>query len=359
MAKEPSKRSEEALGKALIMASPGTMLREAISFILQSRMGALVCIGDPKLLSEISEGGVKLDQPCTSQLLFELCKMDGAIILNKNASRILFANRFLKPDNSIPSPETGTRHRIAQRVAKQGKCVVVAVSERRSSVTLYVHDIKHSMDTISTLLNKASQSIQTLEKYIGVLNQALRDLTAREFQDMVTIFDVCKTIQHYEMVVRSAKEIEPYIIELGTEGRLIEIQLKELVSSLEEAEFVVKDYHRDKSKNGLKNVNAKLADISEDELLNLSSISQALGHGQNLRSIDTYLSPRGYRVLTKTNRLTPQLIENLIERFSNLQQIIRAPKEELVAVDGVGEVYAERVRASLNLLRNQLALDRR
>lgn len=359
MAKAPSKRTEEALRKALIMISPGTLLREAISLILQSRMGALLCIGDVKKLSELSEGGVRIDTDMTAQLLFELCKMDGAIILNKDASKIVYANRFLKPDNSIPSLETGTRHRAAQRLAKQAKCIVVAISERRASVTLYVHDVKHTMDTITTLLNKASQSIQTLEKYIGVLNQAMRDLTAREFQDMVTIFDVCNTVKHYEMVVRIASEIEPYILELGTEGRSIELQMQELVSPLDEAELVIQDYHRIKAKNPLQTVKERLTELTQDELLNLGSISQALGYSPNLRSIDTYLAPRGYRLLTKTNRLTPQLIDNLVDKFGSLQQIIRAPKEELVNVDGVGEVYAERVRASLNLLRNQLALDRR
>ncbi len=359
MARQKKSKSKDIFDEALLMISPGTMIREAISAILQSRTGALLCIGDPKRLSELSEGGVKVDTPCTPQLLYELSKMDGAIILDKTGGRIAYANRFLTPDISIPTNETGTRHRAAERLARQAECIVVAVSERRSSVTLYVGNHRHVMDSIPTLLNKAMQAIQTLEKYIVALNQSTQDLSVREFQDMVTIFDVCKAIQRCEMVARIAKEIEPYILELGTEGRLIELQLSELIIPVEEAEMVIKDYYREKGRVKFEQIRKRVREIPKDDLLNLGSISQALGYGPNLRSVDTYLSPRGHRLLTQTHRLSGQIIESLIERFGTFQQIMRAPKDDLVAVEGVGEVLAERVRVSLNLLRNQLTLDRR
>jgi diadenylate cyclase len=351
--------SKDAFREALLMIAPGTMLREAISAILQSGTGALLCFGKTKRLSELSEGGVKLDAPVTPQLVYELSKMDGAIIFNETGDRILFANRFLKPGAKIPSDETGTRHRVAQRLAGQAKCVVVAVSQRRSSVTLYVQEHRHVMDAIQTVINKAMQAILTLEKYLNVMEQAMQELTLREFQDVVTIFDVCKAIQRTEMVARIAKEIEPYILEMGTEGRLIELQLLELILPIEEAVLVVKDYFREKSGVSYKSVQARISEITQQDLLTLGSISQALGFGPNLRSIDTYLTPRGYRVLKTTHRIPSQIIENLVIRFGSLQKIIRAPKDDLVDVDGVGEVLAERVRVSLNLLRNQLALDER
>jgi len=353
------KSAQDAFREALHMISPGTRIREAISAILQSGTGALIGIGDPKRLSELSEGGVKVDAPCTPQLLYELAKMDGALILNKDGTRIVYANRFLKPDTSIPSDETGTRHRAAERMARQAQCIVVAVSEQRSGVTLYVHDVKHVMDNIPTLLNKATQTIQTLEKYMSVLGQTLQELSIREFQDMVTIFDVCKAVQRTEMVVRIAREIEPYLLELGTEGRLISLQLQELLGPVEEAELIIKDYYRQKGGATYEQVRDKIAALPQSDLLNLGGISQALGYGPNPRTIDTYLTPRGYRILTTTHRLTPQIIEHLVERFGSLQQIVRAPKEDLVEVEGVGEVLAERIRVSVNLLRSQLALDRR
>jgi len=304
--------------------------------MLQSRHGALLCIGDPKKLAELSDGGVELNAPSTPQLLYELSKMDGAIILNEDGTTITYANRFLTPSNSIVSHETGTRHIAAERMAKQAKCAVVAVSERRSSVTLYVQNTRHVLDSLPTLLNKAAQALQTLEKYISSLNQSMLDLSTREFEDMVTIFDVCKVIQRCEMSRRIGSEIEPYILELGTEGRLIELQLRELSVPIEEARLVTKDYYKEKP------------------ALNAEIVQQR----SNLRGVDTYLSTRGFRVLSQTRRLTPQIIENLVTRFGTLQQIMRAPKDELVAVEGVGEVLAERVRLSLNNLRSQLALDR-
>ncbi|MBM3290114.1 MAG: DNA integrity scanning protein DisA, partial [Candidatus Hydrogenedentes bacterium] len=170
--------------------------------------------------------------------------------------------------------------------------------------------------------------------------------------------DVCKTVQRCEMGTRIAREIEPYIVELGSEGRLVDMQLQELLVPFEEAQLVVRDYYREKS--GIKYDQAldRVAEVTAEELLELSNISNALGYSANLKSIDTYLSPRGYRILTQTRRLTPQIIENLVQKFGSLQQIMRAPKEELCTVDGIGEVLAERIRLSLNSLRNQLAMDR-
>lgn len=353
------KTSAQALREALIMLAPGTELREGISAILQAGTGALLCFGNIKRLSKLSEGGVKLDAPVTPQLLYELSKMDGAILLNEDGSRMHYANRFLKPNSRFPSEETGTRHRVAQRFAYQTKSIVVTVSQRRSCVTLYAHDKRYVLDSISTLMNKSMQAIQTLEKYIAVLQSTVQELTIREFQDVATIFDVCKAIQRTEMVLRIAREIEPRIVELGSEGRLIEMQLEELLLPVQEASLVVKDYYREKPGVTLETVQAKIRDLSQEELLQLPNICQALGYGSSLRSVTTYLSPRGYRVLTSTHRLPPQIIENLVQKFTTLTQIVQAPKEDLDEVEGVGDVLAERIRVSLDLLRNRLALTER
>jgi len=353
------KTTDEAFRDALQLVAPGTPVREGLSAILQSGTGALLCFGSEKRLSELSEGGVKLGADFTPQMLYELCKMDGAIILNEEGTRIYYANRFLKPNAKIHSEETGTRHRTAQRMAAQAKCLVIAVSQRRDSVTLYIHERRHLLEPISTLVNKAMQAIQTLEKYLHVLQEAMQELTTREFQDVVTIFDVCKAIQRSEMVARIAQEIEPIILELGTEGRLLAMQVKEQLLALQEARLVVKDYYIRKDNVTSEQVEQRIRDISQQDLLSLGTISQALGYGSKLRSIDTYLSPRGYRVLTSTHRLSNQIIDHLVERFGSLQAILMAPKDDLVEVEGIGEVLAERIRVSLNLLRNQLALDNR
>ncbi len=357
---EKRPRTEEELYRtALRMVSPGSHVREAISLIMQSRTGGLLCFGQPKRLSDLSEGGVQVDTPTSPQLVYELAKMDGAILLNHDGSRILSANKFLKPRAGIPSTETGTRHIAAERMARQAKCIVVAVSERRNSVTLYVGERKHVLDSLPTLLNRASQVLQTLERFIDALNEALEDLSIREFQDMVTIFDVCRAVQRYERVRRIAAEMEPYLLELGIEGRLTSLQLQEVMIQTSGSELVVKDFYKDPQKTSSTQILEKLSEIPQDELLKLGNISQLLGYGPNPRTVDTYLTSRGYRILTQTQRLTPQLIDDLVTRFGSLQQILRAPKEDLVEVDGVGEVLAERIRSGLHLLQNQLALERR
>ncbi|MFP6583438.1 MAG: DNA integrity scanning diadenylate cyclase DisA [Candidatus Hydrogenedentota bacterium] len=359
MPRTKRRSEEEQFHDALHMLSPGSLIREAIAYSLQARTGALLCFGPQKRLADLAEGGIDIDTPTTSQLLYELCKMDGAILLSNDGTELYSANKFLKPRSTIGSLETGTRHRTAERMAKQAKCVVVAVSERRSSVTVFVGGRKHTLDTIPTLLNRAAQILQTLERFITALNQDMQDLSTREFQDMVTIFDVCRTLQRYERVRRIASEIAPYIIELGEEGRLVRMQLQELMTPVSDAELIILDYYRAKSKLNPNQIQNRLGELDSSDLATMGNISQLLGYSQNLRSVDTYLSSRGYRVLTQTNRLTKQIIENLVERFGTLQQIMRAPKEDLVEVDGVGEVLAERIRVGLNLLQNQLALERR
>lgn len=341
------------------MIAPGAIHRQAIETIIQAQTGALLCIGDPKKLLELSEGGVKLDEEVTPQMLYELSKMDGAIILNEDGSKILSANRFLKPNAAIPSFQTGTRHRTAERLANQATCIVIAVSQRRSTVSVYVHDTCYVMESIEALLSKAQQAILTAEKYMSVLEQNMYDLTIREFQDVVTIFDVCKAVQRIEMVARICREIEPYVLELGTEGRLIDMQLQELLEPLSIARLVIRDYYKEKAGVTYEQVLEKIAELSEDDLLNLGAISHTLGYGPNLRSVDTYLTSRGYRVLTQTKRLPDLIIENLVQKFSSLQRIVRASKDDLVEVDGIGEVLAERVRVSLNILRNQPPIDDR
>ena len=345
------------MDEVLQLIAPGTMLREAISAILQASNGALLCIGNEKRFERLSEGGIRIDVPMSPQLLYELCKMDGAIILNDDGSRIIYANRFLTPTNTIQTDETGTRHRTGERMAKQSHAAVITLSERRGSVSVYCDQEKHVLDTIPTLLNKAAQAMQTLEKYLNVLVDSLQELTAREFQDMVTIFDVCKAVQRCEMVKRIAVEMDPYLLELGTEGRLTRLQLDELIQPVQQAELVTRDYFRERQGATVQSVQKRIAGISEDGLLQISNISLALGYGSNLRNVDAYLIPRGYRILELTRRLTPQQIDGLVARFGNLQGIMRASLDELCEVDGIGEMLAERLRLSLNVLRNQAALD--
>jgi diadenylate cyclase len=332
--------------EALRKVAPGTKLREGISYIIQGNTGALFVISSSHKARALAEGGVKINTTFSPTLLYELSKMDGAIFVDKDVTRIISANTFLVPDETIYSEETGTRHRAAQRFANQTGEMVIAISQRRSTVTLYVGEIKHVLDNIATLLNKAGQALQTLEKYKATLDRLLVDLSVRELEDLVTIYDVARTAQHTEMVLRIIKEVKYYIVELGVEGRLLEMQLREMEESANEGTMVIRDYYRDKEIH------------NEEEVANrLSKISNALGYGLNISAVDEYLIPRGYRILSKTHRVPRPVIENLVNTFGNLRAIVQAPREKLTVVEGMGDVRAEKLKEGLKLLRNQLIFD--
>jgi diadenylate cyclase len=337
--------------------APGAPLREGLSYIIQGRTGGLIVISNSPKVRALTEGGVKINCPFQPMLLYELAKMDGAIFIDKDVTRIISANTFLMPDESIPSEETGTRHRAAQRLARQTGEMVIAISQRRSTVTLYVGDIKYVLDNIATLLNKAGQALQTLEKYKATLDRVLVDLSVRELEDLVTIYDVARAAQRTEMVLRIVKEINYYIVELGIEGRLLEMQMRELEDSINEGLMVIRDYYRDREIRSEKEVLSRLGKFSSLELLNLGNISNALGYGLNISAVDDYLVPRGYRILTKTHRLPRPVIENLVNTFTNLRAIMQAPHDRLIAVEGMGDVRAAKLKEGLKLLRNQLIFD--
>lgn len=355
MPKRKKLNENEAFHEALLMVAPGTRIRESLEAILQSRMGALLCFGNVARLSRLSEGGVKLDADMTPQLVYELSKMDGAIILNEDGSRIHYANRFLKPAAHYPTIETGTRHRAAQRFANQAKCTVLALSQRRSSVTLYCHTRRYALDSVGTLVNKGTQILQTLEKYVDTLRKTMHELTLRELGDIVTIFDVCRVLQRAEMVNRIRLEVDPILVELGIEGRLLELQMQETLIPLKEARMVVRDYYKERQGITPDIIHERIAALSQEDLMSLGSISQILGYGPNLRGVDSYMTPRGYRILHSINRLPGQIIDNLVEKLESLHAIMTANREQLVEVEGVGDVMAERIRGGLSLLTTQMA----
>ncbi|MFP4662536.1 MAG: DNA integrity scanning diadenylate cyclase DisA [Halanaerobiales bacterium] len=354
---------EMKLLEILKMISPGTVLREGLENVLRAKTGGLIVIGDSEDVLGIVDGGFNLNAELTPARLYELAKMDGAMVLNENADRILCANAQLIPDPTIPSEETGTRHRTAERVAKQTGKLVIAISQRRDIISLYLGNLKHILEDIRVILSKANQAVQTLEKYRNVLDQALTNLSALEFEDLVTISDVVTVIQRAEMVLKIEREIKRYISELGTEGRLIRMQLEELIANIkDEIILLIKDYmaidEEDEEEKDPADLLYELTNWSSDEMLSLNTISKALGHGGSMNSLDLSVEPRGHRVLRKIPRLPMPVIENLVEQFNDLQSIINASPDELDDVEGIGEVRAQAIKDGLRRLRDQVLLDR-
>lgn len=213
----------------LRLVAPGTQFRDGLENVLRAKTGALIVLGTTPEVMELVDGGFQINTEFTPANLYELAKMDGAIILSEDGRKILFANTQLIPNSSISSTETGIRHRTAERVAKQTGKLVISISQRRNVITLYQGPFRYSLKDIGVILTKANQAIQTLEKYKSVLDQSLTNLSAMEFEELVTMQEVTMVIQRIEMVLRIKSEIKNYIHELGTEGRLISMQLEELV----------------------------------------------------------------------------------------------------------------------------------
>lgn len=345
--------------QAIRVLAPGTPLREGLENILRAKTGALVVVGDTPQVMGIAEGGFAINSDFSPANVYELAKMDGAIILSADAKRILVANAQLIPDPVIPSMETGIRHRTAERVARQTNAIVISISQRRSVITLYKGTIKYVLRDIGVILTKANQAIQTLEKYKVVLDRALTNLTALEFEDLVTVYDVVKAVQRTEMVLRIVKEIEDYISELGNEGRLVSMQLDELVNNVEvDGLMIVRDYATLEETKSPDEIMQTLREWSAEDLLDLSLISRALGYLGNAAALDQVVTSRGYRILHKLPRLPWPVIENLVHTFSTLHKVLRASIAELDEVEGIGEVRAKAIKEGLSRYRDQLVLDR-
>ncbi|MDQ0485058.1 DNA integrity scanning diadenylate cyclase DisA [Guptibacillus hwajinpoensis] len=347
-------KQQEVINEILKIVAPGTQLRHGIDNILRAKTGGLIVVGYDGKVQDLVDGGFSIECRFTPAYLYELAKMDGAIILNKEASRILYANTQLIPETSISSTETGIRHRTAERVAKQTGNLVISISQRRNVITLYQGSIRYSLKEIGVILTKANQAMQTLEKYKSVLDQGITDLGALEFEELVTLQEVAQVIHRIEMVLRIKKEILNYINELGTEGRLISMQMEELVSNLEdEAKWLIGDYVKEVDETPA-DVMKRLKKLTSDDLLEENSIMRILGYtDQNVN-----VTPRGYRILHKIPRLPSNIIENLVERFDTLNAISKASIEELDQVDGIGAIRAKKIKEGLKRIQEQLFVDR-
>ncbi len=348
-------KSKELMSILKIMA-PGTSLREGLENILRAKTGGLIVLGDGKEILDIVDGGFGINAEYSPAYIYELAKMDGAIVISSDLKKILYANTQLMPNPTIPTFETGTRHRTAQRIAKQTGSVVVAISQRRTIITVYKEDIKYVLRDSSVILAKANQAIQTLEKYVSVLERVVSNLNLLEFQDLATLFDVITAIQRTEMVMRIVGEIERYICELGNEGRLISMQLNELIRSVEEdGILLIRDY----CQSGMNHTEmySQIENMSSEELLDLDFISKIIGY-IGVPLVDTLISPRGYRMLNKIPRIPVNVIENLVKHFRELKAIMEASYEQLDSVEGIGEARAKAIKNGLRRLKEQFMLDK-
>lgn len=354
---ESKKLGEHTVSEVLQFLAPGTPIREGIDNVLRANTGGLIVIGFNEKVKSIVDGGFEINCPFSPSFLYELAKMDGAIILNELGNKILFANAQLAPDSAIPCSETGMRHRTAERVAKQTKALVIAISQRRNVITLYQGNFRYALKDIAVILTKANQAIQTLEKYKTVLEQSISNLSILEFEESVTYNDFLLVLHRFEMVLKIKNELLTYLHELGTEGRLIRLQLNEILTDLEvETMLIIKDYAFDrdiKAREVIGRMQAMATSGTIEDMV-LLKLMGYLGYVH----LDENKSPRGYRILNKIPRLPTIIIENLINRFGELSKIIFATVEELDDVEGIGEVRAKKIKEGFKLIKERLYTDR-
>ncbi len=357
-----SQSVDELLRSTLALVAPGTGLREGLERVLRGRTGALVVLGYDKTVEALCTGGFALDVEFSSTRLRELAKMDGAIIVDSDVTRIHRAAVQLVPDPTIQTEESGTRHRTAERVAKQTGVPVVSVSQSMSIVALYVGGLRYVLEDSTQILSRANQALATLERYKLRLDEVSGTLSALEIEDLVTVRDVSAVAQRLEMVRRIAREIEGYVIELGIDGRLLSLQLDELIGGVEpDRELVVRDYLPAPGSRRARTVEEALAELdslSATELLDLSTVARALGYSAAGEGLDAAVSPRGFRLLAKIPRLPGLVIDRLVDHFGSLQKLLAANVDDLQAVEGVGESRARAVREGLSRLAESSILER-
>ncbi|MGO0576534.1 DNA integrity scanning diadenylate cyclase DisA [Ornithinimicrobium panacihumi] len=345
----------------LAAVAPGTDLRDGLERILRGRTGALIVLGNDRTVESISSGGFELDVDFSATRLRELAKMDGAIVLNREGTRILRAATQLVPDPSIETRESGTRHRTAERVAKQTRMPVISVSQSMAIVALYVGDHRHVLEARTQILAQANQALQTLERYRARLDEVTANLSALEIEDLVTIREVAAVLQRLEMVRRISGEIEQYVIELGVDGRLVGLQLEELTGGIgRDRELVVRDYAAaTDSAHDPTEILESLSALDSAQLLDLPAVAACLGITVIGDGLDLHgLSPAGYRLLHRIPRLPGAIVDRLVEHFGGFQALLSAGLEDLMQVEGVGETRARAVREGLSRLAEASILER-
>lgn len=354
------KSKESEITEILKLIAPGTPIRDGLENILRAKTGALLLITDHnEIIKEIVDGGFTINEDYSSSKLYELAKMDGAIILSGDLKKILFANAQLIPSRDIETNETGTRHRTAERTAKQTGELVISISQRRNIITIFKGNERYILEDTDVVLNKANQGVQTLERYKKVFDNKLSVLNEYEFNDIVTLENVIVAIQRAEMVMRIVEDIQSQIYELGNDGRLVKMQLEELIGGVEKEELlIIKDYLAvTKKKKTPEIAMEEISEIPYEELTKEAAIAKILGY-ENFDNYDEVgVYTRGYRILNKIPRMPSNIVENLVESYKSFQHILAADIESLDEVDGIGEIRARTIKQSLRRMQEQFVFD--
>ncbi|MBO0824494.1 MAG: DNA integrity scanning diadenylate cyclase DisA [Actinobacteria bacterium] len=338
------------------MVAPGTPLRDGLDRIVRGNTGALIVLGYDSGVQEICSGGFELDTEFSATRLRELAKMDGAIVLDQAATRILRAAVQLIPDPGLPTQESGTRHRSAERAARQTGFPVISVSKSMRTVAVFSGGERYVLQDTAALLARAHQELATLERHRRRLEDAARALTGLEIEDRATVAEIAVVAQQAELVSRVSDEITGYLVELGTDGGLLGLQLEELTAGTRrERELLRRDYQRAPQVSADESGD-RLAALSAGELLDLGSVAAAIGLEE--ASPGGHASPHGYRLLGQIPRLPEAAADRLVEHFGSLQKVLSASAQDLRAVPGLDRAAAATVRDGLSRIAEAALVER-
>lgn len=339
---DTTKATEEEFLSVLRLVAPGTQLRTMLEGIVRVGKGAIIVV-ENEFTPPLMDGGFKINAKFTPQRMMELSKMDAGIVLSKDMKRILYANVLLTPDSKIPTTETGTRHKAAERTAKMANTLVMAVSERRHEITIYYKNKRYVLVEAGKLLAKASEQVQLLEKQRELFNDAVIRLDRAELQNYHDAEQALNVIQKGCAIRKIAEEMQRVFIELGKDGSMMKVRLREITDGVyEETDLVIKDY----TKLDVKKSKTILNSLTYEELLDKDNLRKALAHEDQIKEKHI----RGWRILKKTS-LEDGDIALLIKETGGLGKAINSKVtsyENLLGSEKANKFKEEIERIKLN-----------
>ena len=316
------KNTEERMKKAVRLTAPGQPLRSALDMIIAGHIGALICVGDTEHVLAAGNDGFPLSISFTSNRLFELSKMDGAIVIDGDLNQILRANFHLNPDPSLATSETGMRHRTAARMSVLTDAIVISVSERRGVVHVYVDGKSYQLQPVSEIMSSVNQLVSTLQTTRQSLDRSLLRLTALELDDYVTLADITSIFSSFEIMQQAKDELEGCIEKLGIQGKLVQMQLEQLAGASMETEYnlMIRDYAADASEENAERVRAEFLEMSAQDLTNPKKVAEVLGY-EDLDE-DSVMSPLGLRTLSRVSVVRDGVAERIVDEYGSLQGLM-------------------------------------
>ena len=321
---------------------PGEPLRKGVDLIADKKSGGLIVIGSTNKLEKISSGGINLKNcPYTPEMLSELAKMDGAVVVDENVSTILKANVHLNPSDNLQTSETGTRHRTAERVSAETNLKVIAVSEESSAIKVFQNMKVIELEQPAIILARVNESLQSVDRMRRRFDEVLLQLGELEIEDTITNQQVLTVIQRGELLTRLSNQVKNEAENLGEEAGIVMIQIESLESGVEYTlSLVLKDHLPSKKYRNIKKVKSEISNMTYEEL----NIISHLGAVLLMQPLDEISTPRGYRVLARLPGLPDNLHDPLIKKFKTLPKLLGAPTDKLFQVDGIGRSRAQQLR---------------